>query len=355
MSDESQSIVVETTRRIFADLCDPQTVNAAGDDAWKDRLWQALEESGLTLAWVPEERGGTGASLTDGFEILRISGQYAVPVALGETLLAGFLLAKVGRDCAPGPMTIAPMRDAAAITVDADGRLSGLAKAVPFARTATQIVVVGEQNGKAAVAGVSPADCAMVDRESDMGGERVNITFDATPTAFIAPMPDDFTPNCLRTLGAALRAAQMTGALETMLAISTQYSTEREAFGRTISKFQAVQHNLAQLGAEVAAALTASGSAADTLQNNGDNDEAIFLEVASAKIRIGEAVEKGAAIAHQVHGAIGFTAEHILQRFTRRAWGWRDDFGSESAWAKDLGDRVTQAGGDALWPLLTTR
>ena len=48
MEDGSESIVAETTRRIFADLCDPQTVNAAKDDGWKQALWQALEESGLT-------------------------------------------------------------------------------------------------------------------------------------------------------------------------------------------------------------------------------------------------------------------------------------------------------------------
>lgn len=355
MEDGSESIVAETTRRIFADLCDPQTVNAAKDDAWKDTLWQALEESGLTLAWVPEDAGGTGAAVIDAFDIARISGQYAVPVALAETMLAGWALAKAGQTCEPAPMTIAPMRDGRPITIDADGRVSGRAKSVAFARTARQIVVVGERGGTTVVAGVAPADCALTDRQTDLGGERADITFDNTRTSFVAEAADGFDAAALRRLGAALRAAQMTGALESMLQISATYSTERQAFGRTISKFQAVQHNLAQLAAEVAAALTASGSAADTLENAADDAQAVFLEVASAKIRVGEAVDKGAAIAHQVHGAIGFTAEHILQRFSRRAWGWRDDFGSESRWSRELGDHVIGNGADALWPLLTTR
>ncbi|MBU2531205.1 MAG: acyl-CoA/acyl-ACP dehydrogenase [Alphaproteobacteria bacterium] len=355
MQDSSDSIVVETTRRIFADLCDPRTVNAAKDDAWKARLWQALEESGLTLAWVPEDNGGTGATMTDAFDIARISGQYAVPVALGETLLAGWLLAKAGQQCQPGPMTVAPMRDGPAIRIDADGRLSGRAKAVAFARGATQIVVIADRAGIPVIAGVSPQDCTLADRPTDLGGERADVTFDNAPSRFVADAPAGFDAPALRQLGAALRAAQMTGALETMLHISTEYAGERVAFGRTISKFQAVQHNLAQLGAEVAAALTASGSAADTYENEADDAAALFLEVASAKIRIGEAVEKGGAIAHQVHGAIGYTAEHVLQRFTRRAWGWRDDFGSESVWARDLGERVIANGADALWPTLTSR
>ena len=355
LQDSSDSIVVETTRRIFQDLCDPQTVNAAKDDAWKAKLWQALEESGLTLAWVPETAGGTGASVTDAFDIARISGQYAVPVALAETLLAGWALAEAGQQCQPGPMTIAAMRDGAAITAGADARLKGRAKYVAFAREATLIVVIAERDEKSVIAGVLPQDCSLSDRATDMGGERADVLFDNTPTQFIADAPAGFDANTMRTLGAALRASQMTGALESMLQISTQYASERVAFGRTISKFQAVQHNLANLGTEVAAALTASGSAAETLESAADNTEAVFFEVASAKIRVGEAVEKGAAIAHQVHGAIGFTAEHILQRYSRRTWGWRDDFGSESVWAKDLGERVIANGADALWPMLTSR
>lgn len=355
MQDDTDSIVTETTRRIFDDLADPQTINAAKDGGWKAALWQALEESGLTLAWVPEENGGTGATVADAFDIARISGQYAVPVALAETMLAGWALAKAEQQCVTGPMTIAPMRDGPAIASDAQGRLNGRAKYVAFAQEASQIVVIAERAGQCVIAGVAPGDCLIASRPTDMGGERCDISFENTPTQFITDAPPGFDAGTMRQLGAALRASQMTGALESMLHISTQYACERVAFGRTISKFQAVQHNLANLGTEVAAALTASGSAAETMANSADDANAVFLEVAAAKIRVGEAVEKGAAIAHQVHGAIGFTAEHILQRFSRRCWGWRDDFGSESVWAKDLGEVVIANGADALWPMLTTR
>ena len=179
----SDSIVAETTRRIFADLCDPQTVNAAQDDSWKVRLWRALEESGLTLAWVPEEAGGTGAVVADAFDIARISGQFAVPVALAETLLAGWVLAKVGRQCGSGPMTIAPMRDGPAIQADAEGRLTGRAKYVAFARDASRIIVMAERDGQGVIAAISPANCKISDRPTDMGGERVDVSFENAPTS----------------------------------------------------------------------------------------------------------------------------------------------------------------------------
>src|SRR4030095_11672797 len=109
---------------------------------------------------------------------------------------------------------------------------------------------------------------------------------------------------------------------------------------RPIAKFQAVQHNLARLAGETAVAIAAATSAADTIGVAKTFDEPVFLEAASAKIRVGEAATEGAAIAHQVLGAIGFTQEHTLHRFTRRLWAWRDDFGSESAWAGKLGTLV---------------
>ena len=156
-------------------------------------------------------------------------------------------------------------------------------------------------------------------------------------------------------MGAAVRAMQMAGALEAILDASVSYANERVAFERPIAKFQAVQHNLARLAGETAVAMAAAGSAADAIANAASFDDAVFLEAAAAKIRVGEAAGEGAAIAHQVLGAIGFTKEHTLHRFTQRLWAWRDDFGNESFWAVKLGNRVAANGADALWPMLAAR
>jgi acyl-CoA dehydrogenase len=156
-------------------------------------------------------------------------------------------------------------------------------------------------------------------------------------------------------MGAAARAMQMAGALEAILELAVHYANERVAFARPIGKFQAVQHNLARLAGETAAAVAAAGSAADTIARASSIDEAVLLEAAAAKIRVGEAAGEGAAIAHQVFGAIGFTQEHTLHRFTRRLWAWRDDFGNESAWAVKLGNLVAAKGADGLWPMLAAR
>jgi acyl-CoA dehydrogenase len=372
LTESAESIARDTAvrdmaARILADLADPQTINAAAAANWKAPLWDALEQAGLPLAWVSEANGGAGADLLDGFDILRISGQYAAPVALAETLLAGHFLDAAGIKCPAGPMTVAPLRLGDHLTCDKDGAISGTARAVPHIGDARAIVVIAEratepsldfgadpQAGQV-VALMSPATASARPLTTDMGGERADISFDNVYPVEMADAPVAWHTDTPMLIGAAVRAVQMTGALETVLDLSVRYAGERVAFGRPIAKFQAVQHNLARLGGEVAAALAASGSAADTMASTTEFDQAMLLEIAAAKIRVGEAVTEGGAIAHQVHGAIGWTAEHILQRFTRRMWGWRDDFGAESHWAAMLGDMVAAGGADALWPMLAER
>src|SRR5262245_17186304 len=133
---DSGHIVAETARRIFADLADPQVLNAAKHEAWKAPLWRALVEAGLTLAWVPEQHGGAGARLAAGVAVIETAGRFAAPVPLVETLLAGWLLSRAGIVPPGGAMTVAPARPADRITLDADNAISGRARGVPFANDA---------------------------------------------------------------------------------------------------------------------------------------------------------------------------------------------------------------------------
>jgi len=353
MSDDN--IIIDATTRIFQDLCDPQTITNAADDSWKAPLWTALEESGLTQAWTPDDLGGAGATIVDGFDVLQVAGEFAVPVPLAETLLAGWLLSRAGIIVPMGMMTIAPARPGESLTLGDDGALSGTLRDIPFADEVDKIAVIARRGGGHVVALVDRAACAVGEGSSLASEARCRVGFDGVVPDEISEPVDGLNEDALMQMGAAVRSAQMAGALQAILDISVEYAKERVAFERPIGKFQAVQHNLARLGGEAAAAVAAAGSVAYTLGNADSFDDHVFLEVASAKIRIGEAAGEGAGIAHQAHGAIGFTAEHILHRFTTRLWSWRDDFGSESVWAVRLGEMVAARGADELWPLVATQ
>jgi alkylation response protein AidB-like acyl-CoA dehydrogenase len=253
-------------------------------------------------------------------------------------------------------MTVAPASPKDRITVNADGSLSGRARGVPFAKAARHLAVLGSASGGPSIALVDAAATRIEAGLNLAGDHNDTVTFDKVHPVAIKPAPKGFDQNALMLMGGVMRSLQIAGALESMLDITVRYSNERVAFERKISKFQAVQHNLARLAGESAAALAAATSAADTIANTAAfNDDAVFLEAVAAKIRCAEAAEKGGGIAHQVHGAIGFTIEHILHRYSLRALSWRDDFGSESYWAVELGKFVTARGADELWPLVASR
>ena len=352
---ESENIVAETAEKIFADLADAQTINHDKQGTWKAPLWQALSEAGLPLAWVPEACGGSGANLAEGFSVLSAAGRFAIAVPLAETMLAGWLLAQAKITSPEGEMTVIPASPKDRLTLNPDGSLSGRARSVPFAKQAKHLAVLASGNGGWTIA-VVDATRGRIEAGIGLGGDNSDtVTLDKVQPIIARPAPAGFDQNALMLMGGAARSLQIAGALESMLDISVRYSNERIAFEKKISKFQAVQHNLARLAGESAAALAAATSAADAIANATSFDDAVFLEAVSAKIRCSEAAEKGSAIAHQVHGAIGFTIEHILHRYSLRALAWRDDFGSESFWAVELGKLVARRGADELWPLVASR
>lgn len=353
----SENLVVETAARVLADLADPQTIVQKRDDAWKTPLWSSLQEIGLDLAWVSETAGGAGASLADGFGIIREAGRAALAGPLAETLLAGWLLDRVGLAAPSGPMSVAPVRPKDICVLDTSGRINGRARLVPFASEVDHIVVLASAGDGPVVALVRRADCKLTPSRSLADDARDTVEFASVLPIHRARLKGSVAreKDVLLLMGAASRTQQIAGALDKILELSILYSQQRIAFEKPISKFQAIQHSLARLGGEVAATVSAAASAADTIASTGFDDCAALLEIAAAKIRCSEAAEVGAGIAHQVHGAIGFTDEHILHRFTLRLLSWRDEFGDETFWSLKLGEFITANGGRELWPLLASR
>ncbi len=351
MALDSDDIHIATAERIFTDFADLQMVAHATDDAYKAPLWQAVEENGLTLAMVPEDAGGVGLTLVQAFDLLRASGRWGVSIPLAETMLANWALGVTGLDLREGQLVPLVPEPRGRLAIDAGGIVTGQCPEVPFARNAAAFVALCDGPDGPVIAVIDPKACQIVEGQSLSYEPLDFVRVDGVAALEQVAAGRAAT---LTEMAATARANQMAGSLETMLNVSVEYALERKAFERTISRFQAVQHLLARLGEECAAAVSAAGSAADTLAS-GDEGSALLLEVAAAKVRCGEAAETASAIAHQVHGAIGFTAEHPLHRLTLNALAWREDYGTEAHWALKLGTLVAAGGADGLWPLLASR
>ena len=347
---EPDPFIIETLERILAAKWDVSAIRA-GEDQDTARLWSVIEDTGLPLAWVDEALGGGGFGLGDGFGIARVAARYAAPIPLAETLLAGWVLEQAGITMPQGAMTVAMQGVHGRAELDDAHAVSGRFERIAMPSVVENLVVVSEEGSGIAVALV-PAQFAQISDEP-VGGPlfgHVGLTNAAAAQSGAAAA---VSPDQVVQLGAVVRALQIAGALEHILGRTVGYANERKQFGRAISKFQAVQHGLARLAGQVAAAVAASGAAAAAIEQHGLGDARTLFAVASAKVRCGQAASEGAAIAHQVHGAIGFAAEYPLHLFTKNLWFWRDDFGSETEWAERLGELVAAKGADDYWATLT--
>ncbi|MBN9278481.1 MAG: acyl-CoA dehydrogenase, partial [Hyphomicrobium sp.] len=186
---ETSAIVAETAARIFEDLADPQTVNQAKDESWQAPLWSSLEESGLTLAWVPDTLGGAGAALSDGFEVVKVAGRFAATVPLAETLLAGWLLSEAGLSSPTGAMTVAPSRWSDELKIDAAGVLTGKARNVPFGKSAEHIAVLADGPSGPVVALGKLSNVRPSDGHDLAGDSSVEIAFDKIKAVAHAAAP----------------------------------------------------------------------------------------------------------------------------------------------------------------------
>ena len=158
-----------------------------------------------------------------------------------------------------------------------------------------------------------------------------------------------------RVMRAAVLAAQIAGALQRVLAMTLQYANDRQQFGRSLGKFQAIQHQLALMAEQTLAAHMAAQIGCAGLAVSADSPAAPPaylpnpLRAGIAKARASEAAVVVADLAHSIHGAIGFTEAFDLQLFTRRLHTWRQTAGSESHWHREIGQAlVNQHGGQAL-------
>ena len=329
-----RAMLQESVERLFADVVDAEALRLAETGAWADTLWTQVEALGLPLAATPEDLGGIGASWTDLFPVIRACGASAVPVPLPDAIFANALLGASG---------IAPPEDG--VIVFTAGAATSVLRGVPWGRNARWLALHDTTNGRMALHDMAGA---VIVRDVNVAGEpRDTVTLAAgslvSDTAFDGP------PDTVRLGGALIRSAQIAGALGRLTEMSALYANERVQFGRPIGKFQAVQQQLALLATQAAAAGAVAEAA---FMQAGQTPH--FPTTASAKIVAGEAAGRGAAIAHAVHGALGFTHEHSLHFLTRRLWAWRTEYGSDARWSERLGRLIADAGDEGLWPFVTS-
>lgn len=327
---EHRVLLCETAERLFA--------RVAGLDV--TAVWPLIADAGFGALLVPEEDGGFGGDWGDLVAVARLAGGQSFALPVGETIVATWAVARAGLGGVDGVASISPRTDGQMM----DGCLTGVCHRVPWGRAVDRVATVLD----ATLLLLHREDATVSKGVSPAGEPRDTLTFDGAPVVS-APLDVD-----LFSIGALLRVAQIAGALDAALALAIDHANQRQQFGKPIAKFQSVQQNLAILAIEAGAANVAAAAAALALDGARAGDCA-RLEIAAAKLRANMAAATGIAIAHQVHGAIGFTRDYPLHRLTQRMMGWRSEFGNDRHWSEVLGGIAARSGGAGLWAEITRR
>jgi acyl-CoA dehydrogenase len=307
--------------------------------------WSPIRTGGWIGIGVPESAGGHGGTLVEAAAVAHAAGQTAAAVPVVESIVAGLMVAAcremdgllselIAGEHRPTLIPRVVLSDRSGCVVDQGLR-------VPWGRHASIILLIAslDEGGVGVVA--LPREEVRLREGATLAGDPLEILQLRGNQLPAAVRPLDMRLSELVTAGAVLSAARIVGALRSVAAMSVEYANQRRQFGRPIGTFQAIAHDLVRQAGHVASAEAALQAALEA------PPEQVAGLADVARVAASLAVRPVSRIAHQVHGAIGFTREHDLHRYTLRLADWRDDLGTTRWWMRRAGGRALQS--SAWW------
>ena len=340
---EELEIILETTSKILQKHVNHGLrQNIVPESTGILNLWKDIEQNGLPKISVKEKFGGYEIPFFSILPLIKMINNYGTPLPLSETILSNYILSESDINPPNGIVTFAT--NTKNIQIE-NNMLSGDILSVPYLNLSKNLLIIHEFNNVKQAILISEINGEITHKKNFLAEPRCDIKVTNLNIAVIKPIKNNIDFNFL---GAILRSTQMIGAMEKVLDLSINYCSERKQFGRALSKFQAIQHQIADMAVELSASSAALSAITDL--DLGDKN---YNDIAISKIRAGAAAGKLIAISHQVHGAIGFTKEYELSYFTKNLNSWRNDFGNESFWEDFLGKRFLEKSNENLWEYLT--
>jgi alkylation response protein AidB-like acyl-CoA dehydrogenase len=324
---------------------------AVGDtrDRLDQRLWEAFASAGWLALGVPEELGGAGAELDAVLVVCEEIGRALAPSALSMTVaVSGPVLAGGGAEtvalveaCASGESVVVPAFSGLDSVFSSNLRVSAepdpaggfvLTGSVPFvldAAAATDFLVTALSPDGAVGVFIVPAEAVRREEREpiDLTRRVADVRLDGASVGpervLHAPGPDGARAagDLARRLLLAV-AAEARGGLGEVLERTIAYATMRQQFNRPIASFQVIKHRLADIYVEEQLATASLAIAADATRTGDD------ARLALGKARITASYVAAVGLSLQTHGGIGYTWEHDLHLFVKRAQLDAEIFGS---------------------------
>jgi len=324
---EDQEALRDAAGELLDGLASPPAVRKVVDagGGYDAALWQAMVDQGWVGVAVPEDAGGLGLGTVEVVVLLEQLGRRAAPAPFAATVLALEALRAGGADDLAGALLagdaigcVAWSRSADAVLATKAGggwSLRGRPDPVPYAPSSAVAVVAAHDGEGPALFAVEVDESSRPQREPAMDRTRELgwFTFDGTAATRLGG-PD--AVEAVIDRGAAYACADLLGGSSQVLDMTAQYAKDRVQFGRPIGSFQAVKHRCADMLVDVEGMRSSTYWAAWCI-GAGDRDASV--SASTAKIWCADASKRVMASGLQVHGGIGFTWEHDLHLYFKRA------------------------------------
>ena len=348
---EVQQMLKSSAQEFLSQECPLTLVRAMEDDTSgeNDQLWRQIAGLGWTGVAFPESYGGTGGDFMDLAVLLEEMGRALCPSPFFSTVvLGGMTVLDAGSDAQKQDivtricdgqmlMTLALTEQTASYeawgveavaTRQGDNYvLEGTKLFVPDAHVADLILVAARTSGNynpekgislflvpSGTSGLSVTQLSTIasDRQCEVVLNQVSV-----PASSLLGEVDQGWPILQRALERATagKCIEMLGGAAAVVDMTVEYVKGRTQFGRPIGSFQAVQHHCANMATDVEGSRVVAYQAAWKVSEGVPSQR----EVSVAKAWVSAAYQRVCSTAHQTHGAIGFTKEHDLQLYTRRA------------------------------------
>ena len=363
---EEQEMLRKSARDFLAKESPMTYVRQMMEDerGFRDEQWQQMAGLGWTGLILPEEHGGAGLDFVDLIVVLEEMGRVVLPGPFFSTVVLGGVALLDGGSVAQKKellpklaagklrVTLAHLEpsarwDAEGIALEARPagggyKLSGTKLFVPDAHTADLLIVAGRAPGSTGAEGVS---LFLVDAKAPGVSTTLLKTMDQTRKLCEVALRDTPVEGVLGQAGQGWKllervsdrgkvglCAEMCGGAQKVLEMSVDYAKVREQFGRPIGSFQAIQHKCANMLVEVESSKSATYYAAWAVAN--DVPEAP-LAAAMAKAYCSDAYRHTSGEGIQIHGGIGFTWEHDMHIYFKRAKSSEVTFG-DATWNREI-------------------
>ncbi len=368
---DDQRAIKRTANEFLASRYKPEVMRelAEGERGFTDEQWRELSELGWPGVMIPEGDGGLGLGAVELLVIQEEMGYALAPSPLFSTVSAALLLAGAGtseqRERWLAPLAQGEARGTIAVWDERsgwapdrseieteNGTISATKVAVPDASGADFVIVSGADGAHFLVETASPGVTIVATKALDPTRKLFTVHLDRAPAEPLSGGHSEQVAHAYATIVTAL-AAENVGVAQRAMEMAVAYAKDRKQFDRPIGSYQAVSHRCAQMLLEVEGARSLSYWAGWAL----DHEPSTAPRAASmAKAYAGDAGFRVAASALQVHGGIGFTWEHDLHFFLKRAKANAHAFG-DSRWHRDRVAElagVTTASAPAGSPALST-